>query len=128
MPIYPKQKGVFPKLVAKIPLRNYFSSGWTFLIPYLVAYLFFAWLDLPVNPNAGGDGLMKGISETGALASGHRSFVPSLLHVYWGLHTIHVVLASIVLWNRFQSSTGRPARIWQSYPSNSYRLDGCPLP
>lgn len=32
-------------------LRAYFRSGWAFLIPYLAAYLFYAWLRWSVNPS-----------------------------------------------------------------------------
>ena len=31
-------------------LVAYFRSGWAFLIPYLAAYLLYAWLKWPVNP------------------------------------------------------------------------------
>ena len=49
-------------------LQNYFRSGWAFLIPYLAAYLLYAWLKWPVNPAPGGEGLVKGMSESaGAL-------------------------------------------------------------
>jgi|CXWL01.1.fsa_nt_gi hypothetical protein len=34
-------------------LQNYFRSGWAFLIPYLAAYLLYAWLRWPVNPATG---------------------------------------------------------------------------
>ena len=32
----------------------YFRSGWAFLIPYLAAYLLYAWLNWPVDPVAAG--------------------------------------------------------------------------
>ena len=89
-------------------LRAYFYSGWTFLIPYLAAYLFYARMKWPVNPASGGEGLVKGISESaGALPSTAHSLlstgVPCLLHVYWALHAIHVVLAIFAIrawWRR----------------------------
>ena len=31
-------------------LQAYFASGWVFLMPYLAAYLLYAWLKWPVNP------------------------------------------------------------------------------
>ena len=38
-------------------LVAYFRSGWAFLIPYLAAYLLYAWLKWPVNPAS--DGKMR---------------------------------------------------------------------
>lgn len=69
-------------------LRAYFRSGWAFLIPYLAAYLLYAWLKWPVNP-----------AVTGAegMEQGARVWVPCLLHVYWALHGIHVGLAGAAL-------------------------------
>ena len=55
-------------------LQNYFRSGWAFLIPYLAAYLLYAWLKWPVNPAPGGEGLVKGMSES-AGARGLSSFL-----------------------------------------------------
>ena len=89
-------------------LVSYFRSGWAFLIPYLVAYLMYAWLKWPVNPAAGGEGLVKGMSESaGALPSTAlssppftftlTSLVPCLLHVYWFLHALHLILGAIAL-------------------------------
>ena len=65
-------------------LRRYFYSGWAFLIPYLLFYLLYYWRKWPVNPLPGktlGDG-------------GH---IPALLHVYWALHGIHLVLGLLAL-------------------------------
>ena len=83
-------------------LQNYFRSGWAFLIPYLAAYLLYAWLKWPVNPASGGEGLVKGMSESaGALpllrlpSSVYRP--PCLLHVYWALHALHLVLGALAL-------------------------------
>ena len=45
-------------------LISYFRSGWAFLIPYLAAYLLYAWLRWPVNPGGAGEGIVKGISES----------------------------------------------------------------
>jgi hypothetical protein len=81
-------------------LRAYFRSGWAFLIPYLAAYLLYYVLKWPVNP-----------ADSGAVVSGPSSvtpgtcslllvichWVPCLLHVYWGLHAVNVVLAVIAL-------------------------------
>ena len=89
-------------------LVAYFRSGWAFLVPYLAAYLLYAWLKWPVNPAAGGEGLVKGMSESaGALPSTAwssppftftlTSLVPCLLHVYWFLHALHLVLGALAL-------------------------------
>ena len=67
-------------------LLPYFRSGWAFLIPYLAAYLLYAWLRWPVNAAVGGSG------EHGA-----GSWLPCLLHVYWALHAIHLGLGAIAL-------------------------------
>ena len=101
-------------------LQNYFRSGWAFLIPYLAAYLLYAWLKWPVNPAPGGEGLVKGMSESaGALpllrlpSSVYRP--PCLLHVYWFLLALHLVLGALALrawWKGFalklQLSTSSP--------------------
>jgi hypothetical protein len=63
-------------------LRRYFASGWAFLIPYLAVYLLYYATDWPVNPASD--------SESGEIPA---SAVPSLLHVYWALHALHVALA-----------------------------------
>lgn len=63
-------------------LRSYFGSGWAFFLPYLALYLLYAGLKWPVNPS---DGL-----GTGRTA-------PSLLHVYWGLHGLHLLLGMLSL-------------------------------
>ena len=70
-------------------VRAYFYSGWAFFIPYLLAYLLYASLKLPVNPGAMTDGR-------------YRSAIPSLLTIYWTLHVSHLLLASISLrsWSR----------------------------
>ena len=114
-------------------LQNYFRSGWAFLIPYLAAYLLYAWLKWPVNPVAAGsspvDGGQLAVSAIGALPStvprstgtpstAHSllsTSVPCLLHVYWFLHALHLVLGALALrawWKGFalklQLSTSSP--------------------
>ncbi|MEO6994148.1 MAG: hypothetical protein ABI273_10985 [Lacunisphaera sp.] len=75
-------------------LIAYFYSGWAFFIPYLLTYLLYHWRKWPANsfaPSALGNG-------------GH---IPALLHVYWALHAIHLVLAIIALrtwWKRNPSA------------------------
>ena len=90
-------------------LVAYFRSGWAFLIPYLAAYLLYAWLKWPVNPASGGEGLVKGMSESaGALpllrlpSSVYRP--PCLLHVYWFLHALHLMLGALALRAWWQGS------------------------
>ena len=56
----------------------YFRSGWAFLIPYLATYLAYAWLGLPTQS---------------PLAHEQTFTPPPLLHVYWGLHALHLTLA-----------------------------------
>jgi hypothetical protein len=70
---------------ATASLRAYFASGWAFFIPYLAAYLLYAWLKWPANP-----------------PTGHRSLAtvlwpPALLHVYWTLHVINAILGVVAL-------------------------------
>ena len=67
-------------------LRRYFHSGWAFLIPYLAAYLLYWWLKWPVNPPS---------ADHPFPASGLQP--PCLLHVYWALHAINVVLAAVAI-------------------------------
>jgi len=87
-------------------LQHYFRSGWAFLIPYLAAYLLYAWLKWPVNP----------ASADSQPSTGFRP--PCLLHVYWSLHTIHLLLGTIALrswWKtaalklQLSTSTGAPS-------------------
>ena len=101
-------------------LQNYFQSGWAFLIPYLAAYLLYAWLKWPVNPVAAGsspvDGGQLAVSAIGALSSTVSPFtahsllstgVPCLLHFYWFLHALHLVLGALALraWWRESGAT-----------------------
>ena len=102
-------------------LQSYFRSGWAFLIPYLAAYLLYAWLRWPVNPVAAGsspvDGGQLAVSAIGALPSTAwssppftftlTSLVPPLLHVYWFLHALHLVLGALALraWWRESGAT-----------------------
>jgi hypothetical protein len=62
----------------------YFASGWAFLIPYLAAYLIYAWFRWPVNVVADG-------------APGMGAWIPCLLHVYWFLHVVHMLLGGNAL-------------------------------
>lgn len=74
---------------------TYFRSGWAFLIPYLAAYLLYAWLRWPVN-----------VAVAGSSEHGAKSWIPCLLHIYWALHAIHVALGGFALraWWRNRST------------------------
>lgn len=78
-------------------LRAYFRSGWAFLIPYLAAYLLYAWTKWPVNPASGGEEIVKGVGESGTVVGSQWSIVPPLLHVYWFLHGLHLILGAFAL-------------------------------
>jgi len=73
-----------PPSTASLLLRQYFYSGWAFLIPYLAAYLLYLWLKWPAN-------------SFSPSALGNGGYIPALLHVYWVLHLIHLILAVIAL-------------------------------
>lgn len=85
-------------------LQVYFASGWAFLIPYLLAYLLYSWLRWPANTFAGNSALQESISRSGPSPSIlHFLAPPPLLHVFWALHAIHVILAVCAFqcwWNR----------------------------
>lgn len=93
-------------------LRAYFYSGWAFFIPYLLAYLLYAWLKWPVNP-----------SKIGVPAT--FTAVPSLLTTYYILHAVHLLFAGLALHTRWrdrqqcEKSSGlhslSPA-LWQMVP------------
>ncbi len=68
-------------------LRSYFNSGWAFFLPYLLAYLLYAWLKWPVNQPLG-----AGSGENGA-----GIWVPCLLHVYWAFHAVHLAFGALAL-------------------------------
>ena len=84
------------------PLRAYFTSGWAFFIPYLAAYLLYAWLKWPAN------------SSAPSALLGHGGYIPALLHVYWALHVINAVLAMIALrswWHDAKREEQRAKRV-----------------
>ncbi|MFT3780867.1 MAG: hypothetical protein QM790_02555 [Nibricoccus sp.] len=80
-------------------LRSYFYSGWAFLIPYLFFYLLYYATKWPVNSLGGGRSQDAGAS----IPPISTAWVPPLLHVYWGLHTIHVILAGVALWSWWEN-------------------------
>lgn len=103
-------------------LQAYFRSGWAFLIPYLAAYLLYAWLRWPVNPANGGVEV-----ASLSLREGANSWVPCLLYVYWTLHIVHLLLAALALrvwWKesalKLQLSTSTGA--YNALPSTAHRL------
>lgn len=85
-------------------LRVYFRSGWAFLIPYLAAYLLYASLKWPVNPADGADEIVKEASGSESMVHGPWSFVPCLLHVYWALHALHLILGVLALHSWWKGS------------------------
>ena len=95
-------------------LRRYFYSGWAFLIPYLAAYLLYYITGWPVNP------------PTDPLTYSPLPLAPPpLLHLYWSLHALHLVLAAIALhswWTESSVQYAREARNTDSAPYSSYRL------
>lgn len=105
-------------------LRAYFRSGWAFLIPYLAAYLLYAWLDWPVNPIAG-----KPITGDPPPSTVH--WLPSLLHVYWTLHIAHIALAFVALrswWSDAKSEeVSAQSGAAEQPPSSSFALGTSPL-
>jgi hypothetical protein len=100
-------------------LSAYFCSGWAFLIPYLAAYLLYAWMKWPVNPAAGGEEIVKGISESAQTlipSFSHSLTPPPLLHVYWLLHVLTLALAIIALiswWRAPNPSESYQQTAWQ---------------
>ena len=88
-------------------LVAYFRSGWAFLIPYLAAYLLYAKLQWPVDLSAG--------NATG----GSPSLFPlagSLLHLYWFLHGLHLILGALALraWLTNASVPRSPLSLFQN--------------
>lgn len=81
-------------------VRDYFRSGWAFLIPYLAAYLLYAWLKWPVN-----------IVAAGSMEQGARSWVPCLLHIYWLFHALHLLLGAIALRGWWRESGATVTRV-----------------
>jgi hypothetical protein len=87
-----------PPSVSPHLLRRYFYSGWAFFMPYLFFYLLYYWRKWPVNPLPG-------------CTLGSGGHVPALLHVYWTLHAINMILGFLALraWHqRSRLSTLRP--------------------
>lgn len=64
-------------------LQAYFRSGWAFLIPYLAAYLLYAWLKWPVDLG----------TEKNATTGNY----PCLLDIYRALHALNVVLGAFAI-------------------------------
>jgi hypothetical protein len=73
-----------PQPVSPHLLRRYFYSGWAFFMPYLFFYLLYYWRKWPVNPLPPDN-------------PGPGSHLPPLLHVYWALHVINVILGLLAL-------------------------------
>ena len=82
-----RQKDAAYRFVTLGPfLSAYFLSGWVFTIPYLAAYLLYWWQGWPVNPE-NGSGLC-------------------LLHLYWLIHAMNIILAAgAFLWRSTKISS-----------------------
>jgi hypothetical protein len=74
-------------------LLSYFQSGWAFLLPYLSAYLLYAWQKWPANSSD----------------IGNPRWIPSLLHVFWSLHILHLAAATLALAVWYRSIRSKPA-------------------
>lgn len=74
-------------------LIPYFRSGWVFLLPYVAVYFLYVWLKWPLN--AGPVGAVN--SELGVL-------VPPLLHVFWFVHGLHLILGGFAFGSWWQRS------------------------
>jgi hypothetical protein len=61
---------------------------------YLFVYLLYYVTKWPVNPGAGIASIGHGPPWTI-----HTGLIPCLLHVYWALHAIHVILAGFAVWS-----------------------------
>lgn len=105
-------------------LQAYFRSGWAFFMPYLAAYLLYAWLKWPVNPCEVGTENTKNISVCESVVSGQWSIVPPLLHAYWFLHGVHTMLAGMALWHWWRNKAYRPSLAAHRLPRTAFR----PLP
>ena len=106
-------------------LRRYFYSGWAFLIPYLAAYLLYYLTGWPVNPASPTGEAAPASALTPLTPYTSYSLIPSLLHLYWSLHAIHLLLAVVALrswWTENSAQYVRSASDSQSAPYSSYRL------
>ncbi len=99
------------RLPARFPvsphhLQRYFASGWAFLIPYLAAYLLYYVTGWPANPPTDAAAPFSAPSPFNLHSS---PFLP-LLHLYWILHAVHLVLAALALrtWWRDNRTAARP--------------------
>jgi hypothetical protein len=84
---------------ARLLSRDYFASGWAFLVPYLSVYLLYYWRKWPVNPWSG--------HTLGAGGS-----IPALLHVYWTLHGLHLLMAAVVFQGFWHEQRFQRGRSW----------------
>jgi hypothetical protein len=106
-------------------LRRYFYSGWAFLIPYLAAYLLYYVTAWPVNPSLATAEAAASSALTPLTPDASYHLIPSLLHLYWALHGIHLILAAIALrswWTENSAQSARVARNADSAPYYSYGL------
>ena len=100
---FPNEKATTGLLVA------YFRSGWVFFIPYLAAYLLYAWLKWPLNPIWD---IRTQPSAINPIQIPPLLTPPCLLNVYWFLHGLHLIFGALALtvwWRRDNVQLSKPA-------------------
>jgi len=97
-------------------------------MPYLFAYLLYYVTKWPVNAAANaaagerlgamGNGLIASATHNLSPIASHLGFfpIPCLLHVYWGLHAIHAILAGVALCSWLQKVKGERREVIGSEP------------
>ncbi|MGC4073539.1 MAG: hypothetical protein QM760_13695 [Nibricoccus sp.] len=98
--------------------RRYLYSGWAFFIPYLATYLLYYLTKWPVNPV----GHVQIGGSSAQLAP--TTWIPCLLHVYWALHALHIILVGITVYRWWAS---RSTRSNFGHPSTQPAPLGCVL-
>ena len=86
-------------------------------MPYLVVYLLYYMTKWQVNPTGKSQNPELQISNV---------YIPCMLHVYWALHAIHVVLAGFALWSWFVERRAAARLRATSEPGTNARSDPTP--
>ena len=76
-------------------IRDYFSSGWVFLLPYLLVYLVYC--------------VSYGLESVNSV---ERPFSPPLLHLFWVLHALNAALGLSCMFSRL----GRDSSLSSTLP------------